>query len=211
MHQAFVTQHQFAAGAAVPGIRRAAAGQAQHQIAGQAVGLAGPSGNGLHFARAADLLEQAPTLFRVQARRLVDHLDAMRSRLAGAAAVLLLDPGQGLAHLGIFLIAVERAFHRQAGDLGHPFQPIRIAAVNQAGQIVETLFIEAMAGPGVHLLMLRLRPLPFQPPVIGDVQQFGVEVGVALTPGGEEQADEAELIGGVLLATEHRQTQLGDQ
>ncbi|MNE85700.1 hypothetical protein D3C80_1827300 [compost metagenome] len=59
--------------------------------------------------------------------------------------------------------------------------------------------------------MLRLRPLPFQSPVIGDVQQLGVEVSVALTPGGEEQADETELIGGILLATEHRQTQLGDQ
>ncbi|MNE64551.1 hypothetical protein D3C80_1599690 [compost metagenome] len=68
-----------------------------------------------------------------------------------------------------------------------------------------------MRVPGQHPLAHRLRPLPFETPVVGDVEQAGVHFGRGERGIEFEQGEKTELVGGVFLAAEHRQVVLDDQ
>ncbi len=116
-----------------------------------------------------------------------------------------------MGDLLVFVGAVQRAFHRQAADFQHPVEPIRVAAVGQAGDVVEALGVQRMAVPDRYRGAVAFRVLPFHTPVIGDVHQLGVEIVAVLFLLQQEKAHETELVGGVLLAAKHRQLQFADQ
>ena len=119
--------------------------------------------------------------------------------MIGRAVEAFQQPVHRIVDLSIFLIAVQCALLWQPGAGDYPLQPLRIAAIGQAGDVEEALLVQRMAVPQRNLLGRAAGAFGFQAPVVGHVQQPGVEVGIGLLVIQQEQAHEAELVGGILF------------
>jgi len=135
----------------------------------------------------------------------------MAYRLIDRPPIVVAKPRDRLRDLLVFVRAIQGPVDRQAADLQHPFEPIRGAAIGEAGDVVEALRVQGVAVPQRNFVRAALGVLPLQAPVVGDIHQLVVEIGLVLLALQQKQPHEPELVGGVLLAAEDRNLQLADQ
>ena len=97
------------------------------------------------------------------------HPDSMAHGRTRCATKSRFEPLHSVASLMVFLVAIECAFRWQARGLYDPPQPIWVAAVYPASDVVETLDVQSVAVPRVDLFMFLLWTQPLEFPVLRNV------------------------------------------